>query len=178
MEVLKDAIVYWGKIQQRIRKVKFIRDSRKIFNEDEFKQVCEDEEKYIDAEKTKYSGDSTEGHVVDGEKLKIAQIIFRENTMRQAWNAEDDGDDYQSSDEDRGFNADDAGDEENPLVQESTPEDRERKEKRPKRENKPKAAQRPNKESFKKIMGQAEAFPTLDNDFEDDEVSEGDEEEE
>jgi len=182
LDVLKKAVVYWGKIQQRIRKVKFIRDSRKIFSEDEFKTQCEEEEKFIDAEKTKYSGESTEGHEVDAEKLKVAQIIYRENTMKQAWNAEDDGDDYQSSD-DGGFGADDAGDEENPLVDERRERgDDEGKEKRPakraQRAEKPKATQRPNKESFKKIMGQAEAFPTLENDFDDDEISEGEEEEE
>jgi hypothetical protein len=92
--------------------------------------------------------------------------------MKQAWSAEDDGDDYQSSD-DAGFGADDAGDEENPLNDPSERrtegDDRDRRtQQRPKRDNKPKQTQRPNKESFKKIMGTAEAFPTLENDFEDD----------
>lgn len=175
LDVLKAAVIYWGKIQQRIRKVKFIRDSRKIFSEDEFKTQSEDEEKFIDAEKSKYSGESTEGHEVDAEKLKVAQIIYRENTMKQAWNAEDDGEDYQSSDEDRGFGADEAGDEENPLVEERREgaDGQERKVKKAQRGAGAKATQRPNKESFKKIMGQAEAFPTLENDFEDEEASEG-----
>jgi len=175
LDILKAAVIYWGKIQQRIAKVKFIRDSRKIFSEDEFKTQSEDEEKYIDAEKAKYSGESTEGHEVDAEKLKVAQIIHRETTMKQAWNAEDDGEDYHSSDEDRGFGADDAGDEENPLV-EARREDgdgQERKVKKAQRGAGAKATQRPNKESFKKIMGQAEAFPTLENDFEEEEASEG-----
>lgn len=178
LDVLRKAVVYWGKIQQRIRKVKFIRDSRKIFSEDEYKNQCEEEEKFIDAEKTKYSGESTEGHEVDAERLKVAQIIHRETTMKQAWNAEDDGDDYQSSDG-GGFGADDAGDEENPLVDENRPkqEDGEERKRPAKKRNETKTTQRPNKESFKKIMGQAEAFPTLENDFEDDEVSEGEEEE-
>lgn len=143
-----------------------MRESRKLIHEEEYQNQCKEEEEFIDKEKSKYSGESTEGHEVDAEKLKVAQIVYRENTMRQAWNAEDDGDDYQSSDDDRGFGADDAGDEENPLNEEQKPDDRERRQ-RPKRENKPKQTQRPNKESFKKIMGSAEAFPTLENDFDD-----------
>jgi len=152
LALLREAVIYWGKIQQRIRKVKFLRESRKIIHEEEYQNQCKEEEEFIDKEKSKYSGESTEGHEVDAEKLKVAQIIYRENTMRQAWNAEDDGDDYQSSDDDRGFGADDAGDEDAPLNEEEKLEGRERRQ-RPKRENKPKQTQRPNKESFKKIMG-------------------------
>lgn len=144
-------------------------------HEEEYQNQCKEEEAFIDQEKSKYSGESTEGHEVDAEKLKVAQIIYRENTMRQAWTAEDDGDDYQSSDDDRGFGADDAGDEENPLNTEQTPADDRDRRPRPKRENKPKQTQRPNKESFKKIMGTAEAFPTLENDDDDFEGTSSDE---
>jgi len=163
---LREAVIYWGKIQQRIKKVKYLRDSRKIIHEEEYQNQCKEEEEFIDKEKSKYSGESTEGHEVDAEKLKVAQIVYRENTMRQAWAAEDDdADDYQSSDDDRGFGADEAGDEENPLNETPTDDARARRPK-PRREHKPKQTQRPNKESFKKIMGTAEAFPTLENDFE------------
>jgi len=164
LATLREAVIYWGKIQQRIRKVKYLRDSRKIIQEEEYQNQCKEEEEFIDKEKSKYSGESTEGHEVDAEKLKVAQVVYRENTMRQAWAAEDDeGDDYQSSDDDRGFGADEAGDEENPLGEAAKDDARER---RPRREQKPKQTQRPNKESFKKIIGTAEAFPTLENDFE------------
>lgn len=125
LTTLRQAVIYWGKIQQRIKKVKYLRDSRKIIHEEEYQNQCKEEEEFIDKEKSKYSGESTEGHEVDAEKLKAAQIIYRENTMRQAWAAEDEGDDYQSSD-DEGFGADDAGDEENPLGEEAKP-DRERR---------------------------------------------------
>jgi len=43
LEKLKDALVYWGKILQRQNKVKYIRNSRKLSNIEEYKQMVEDE---------------------------------------------------------------------------------------------------------------------------------------
>lgn len=72
----------------------------------------ETEEKFIESEKAKYSGDDTTGRTVDAEKLKIAQQIYLKYQRQQDWEAEDHDDDaYASSDDDRGFTADQCGDE-------------------------------------------------------------------
>jgi len=71
----------------------------------------ETEEKFIESEKAKYSGDDTTGRTVDAEKLKIAQQIYLKYQRQQDWEQEDHDDDaYGSSDEDRGFTADQCGD--------------------------------------------------------------------
>lgn len=70
---LRDCIIYWGQIQQRIRKFKFIRDSKKLIHEEEYSALMETEEKFIESEKAKYSGEDTAGRTVDSDKLKIAQ---------------------------------------------------------------------------------------------------------
>lgn len=71
----------------------------------------ETEEKFIESEKAKYSGDDTTGRTVDAEKLKIAQQIYQKYQRQQDWEQEDHDDDaYASSDDDRGFTADQAGD--------------------------------------------------------------------
>jgi len=75
----------------------------------------ETEEKFIESEKVKYSGDDTTGRTVDADKLKIAQQIYSKYQRQQDWEQEDHDDDaYASSDDDRGFTADDAGDEDAP----------------------------------------------------------------
>lgn len=75
----------------------------------------EAEEKFIESEKAKYNGDDTTGRTVDADKLKIAQQIFSKVQRQREWEQEDHDDEaYASSDEDRGFTADDAGDEDAP----------------------------------------------------------------
>jgi hypothetical protein len=72
LDQLKDALTYWGKIIQRMSKIKFIRNSRKLNNDKEFAEQASQEEKHIETEKTKYSGDSSSSQELNSEKLKIA----------------------------------------------------------------------------------------------------------
>jgi hypothetical protein len=44
LALLREAVIYWGKIQLRIRKVKFLRESRKIIHEEIYQNQCKDEE--------------------------------------------------------------------------------------------------------------------------------------
>jgi hypothetical protein len=72
LDQLKDALVYWGKIIQRLSKIKYIRSARKISSDEHYISEAEKEEKYIEQEKAKYSSDDTSGQVLNAEKLKIA----------------------------------------------------------------------------------------------------------
>lgn len=89
LDELKDALIYWGKIIQRQNKIKFIRNSRKISSIDEYIAMAEFEEKYIENEKSKFDGDAVQSEL-SLDKLKIAQVIDRENRVKRAWNEEED----------------------------------------------------------------------------------------
>ena len=70
---LRDALVYWGKIIQRQNKIKFIRNARKISQLEEFIQMAESEEKFIENEKSKFdSADTAKEINISLEKLKMA----------------------------------------------------------------------------------------------------------
>lgn len=79
---------------------------------------ADEEEKYIQNEKNKFEGtDSANETEMSLEKLRIVQIIDRENRAKKTqWNDEDSVEEDQDSDDDRGFTADDMGDEENPRT--------------------------------------------------------------
>jgi hypothetical protein len=154
---LRECFIYWGQVQQRIRKFKLIRDSNKIKLEEEFKTLMETEEKFIESEKAKYAGDDTTGRTVDADKLKIAQQVYLKYQRQQDWEQEDHDDDaYASSDDDRGFTADQAGDSEDENGQqkvfaEKDDRDERREKKRPAK--KPEEKKKPEKqEKFSKIF--------------------------
>lgn len=79
LKELKEALMYWGKIIQRQNKIKFIRSAKKISTEEEYVKDAEDEEKFIENEKQKFTGDDvSETTSLKLDKLKIAQVIDRE----------------------------------------------------------------------------------------------------
>ena len=97
LDELKDALIYWGKIIQRQNKIKFIRNARKISGMDEYMEQAETEEKYIENEKSKFDGENVADKTnLSLDKLKIAQVIDRENRVKRAWN---DAEDEEESDE-------------------------------------------------------------------------------
>ena len=117
----------------------------------------ETEEKFIESEKAKYAGDDTTGRTVDADKLKIAQQVYLKYQRQQDWEQEDHDDDaYASSDDDRGFTADQAGDSEDENGQqkvfaEKDDRDERREKKRPAK--KPEEKKKPEKqEKFSKIF--------------------------
>lgn len=98
---LRDALIYWGKIIQRQNKIKFIRNARKISSIDEYIAQAEEEEKYIENEKSKFDSDETAKEInISLEKLKMAQIIDRENRANKVW--KDESEDEESEDEEEG----------------------------------------------------------------------------
>lgn len=105
--------------------------------------MAEFEEKYIENEKSKFDGDAVQSDL-SLDKLKIAQIIDRENRVKRAWNEEED--DAEDSNEGS--------------------DDEEQKPK--KKEAAPRQTQRPNAQKFKDIMKADDAFPTLENQFTED----------
>jgi hypothetical protein len=151
---LRECFIYWGLVQQRIKKFKLIRDSNKIKLEEEFKTQMETEEKFIESEKAKYGGDDTTGRTVDAEKLKIAQQIYLKYQRQQDWEQEDHDDDNYESDDDRGFTADQAGDsddENGDAPKDAQPREERRERKRPAK--KPEEKKKPEKqEKFSKIF--------------------------
>jgi len=106
LKELREALIYWGKIIQRQNKIKFIRNAKKICKEEEFLQKAEAEEKYIEDEKSKFEGDDVaEKTNLKLDKLKIAQVIDRENKNKATeWDHPEDSDDSGS---DGVFRADD-----------------------------------------------------------------------
>ena len=105
LDELKDALIYWGKIIQRLSKIKYIRSSRKISSDQTYIDMAEEEEKYIETEKAKYSGEDASNQELNAEKLKIAQVIDRESRLKKAW---DDGDDSEEEEgeKDNAFESD------------------------------------------------------------------------
>lgn len=167
LKELREALIYWGKILQRQRKIKHIRGSRKLKSLDEYTAMAEEEEKWLQNEKEKI--ENAEDDIEYGEtkisldKIKIAQTIDKEMRMKDWGGDEDDSED--ESDGDRAYTVDDMGDEENPR--EEPVQKRERKPKSA--AGKPKQSQRPNAKKFNEIMNNgAEAFPTLGNEAEGD----------
>jgi hypothetical protein len=91
LDELKEALIYWGKIIQRQNKIKFIRNARKISSIDEYVEQAVFEEKYIENEKSKFDGeDVAEKTTLSLDKLKIAQVIDRENRTKRVWVDEED----------------------------------------------------------------------------------------
>jgi hypothetical protein len=169
---LKDALVYWGKIIQRQNKIKFIRNARKISQVDEYISMAETEEKFIENEKSKFdSADTAKEINISLEKLKMAQIIDRENRQNRVWKDESEDEEYDSEEE-----------EENDATEQPTKkrggqvdlfDDDEKKKKPRKQKKRPtsddeveevevKKTQRPNALKFKEIMKAEDNFPTLD----------------
>lgn len=72
LDQLREALIYWGKIIQRQTRIKYIRNSLKLSKEDEFKNLAEDDEKYIEQEKAKYQGEDATKQELNADKLKIA----------------------------------------------------------------------------------------------------------
>lgn len=60
LDEMREAMVYWGNILKRMDKVKFIRNSRKIYREEEYKSRADEEEKFIESEKLKFTDDNEE----------------------------------------------------------------------------------------------------------------------
>lgn len=181
LDQLKDALIYWGKIIQRQNKIKFIRNARKISSIEEYTQQAEEEEKFIENEKSKFDGEDVSDKTgLSLDKLKIAQVIDRENRVKKAWNDEEDEEESDEQEE--------GSEEENDSVpakkgQADLYGDRDSK--RPtrggrggkrradsddeKEEVAPRQSQRPNAQKFKDIMKADDAFPTLENQFEEEE---------
>ena len=164
LQELKEALIYWGKILQRQKKIKHIRSSRKLKSLDDYNNMADEEEQWLQNEKEKI--ENAEDDIESGDakislaKIKIAQTIDKEMRLKSLWHEEDDeGED--ESEEDRGYTVDDMGDEENPR--DEPYQKRERKPKGTGETRKVKQAQRPNAQKFKEIMKADEAFPALDN---------------
>lgn len=182
LEELRFALVYWGKIIQRQKKIKFIKAAIKISKEEEYQQQAEDEEKYIDNEKSKFEGEDVANKTdLSLEKLKIAQIIDKETRMNKVWKDEEEDDEEEDSD-DAGYTVDQLEAGGKPLKR----NDQEGKPSRGGRSGgnrtgadgeevipngdyykKPKQAKRPTPQKFADIMKADNAFPALDNDNED-----------
>ena len=164
---VREALVYWGRIIQRQNKIKFIRNTKKLIKEEEYVTEANNEEKFIEAEKAKFTGEGSSDSGVNPDKLKLAQVIDRESRMR-SWHEED----FDTSDDEFGITADDMGDEENPLE----PTEQPAKKQRPQKKAEPKKTQRPTNKKFAEIMKADDAFPTLENNAEEYGDEEGSEE--
>lgn len=174
---LREALIYWGKILQRQNKIKYIRSSRKLKSLDEYNNMADEEEQWLQNEKKKIENAENDD-IVSGDskislaKIKIAQTIDKEMRLKRIWN-EDDEDGDEDSEEERGYTVDDMGDEENPRTQPL-----QKRERRAKAgdDRKAKQSQRPNPQKFKEIMKAEEAFPALENQYgdEDNESMNGD----
>ena len=187
LKELKEALIYWGKIIQRQNKIKYIRSAKKISNEEEYMKDAEDEEKFIENEKQKFEGDDvSEKTTLKLDKLKIAQVIDRENkTKASDWEHPDDDEEDDESDENV-FRPDDVEEDEDGQMHI-----------RPKKGGrggglgarggddtvvpkgdyykKPKAAKRPTQAKFSEIMKNDTAFPSLENEDEEDAEADYDE---
>lgn len=173
LDELREALIYWGKIIQRQNKIKFIRNARKISSIDEFVEQAVFEEKYIENEKSKFDGeDVADKTSLSLDKLKIAQIIDRENRAKRVWvdeeDEEEDSEGEEASDEDESRPAKKG---QADLYGDEKPSKKKNKRKMSdadEEEEAPRKSQRPNAQKFKDIMKADDAFPTLDNQFEDD----------
>lgn len=119
LKELSDALDYWGKILQRQKKIRHIRTSRKLKSLEEYNKMADQEEEWLKNEKQKIEDAEDDidctGKKISLAKIKVAQTIDKEMRLKSLWKEEDDGeDDEDESDEDRGFTAEDFGDEEDP----------------------------------------------------------------
>ena len=117
--------------------------------------MAAEDEKYIEAEKAKYQNEDTTQHDLNAEMLKKAQTIDRDSRMNKMWADNED----EEGDEDETFGVDEDSN----------------KDSRKKKSKQDNASKRPNKQKFAEIMKNQEAFPTLENEFmdeEDEELSE------
>jgi len=69
--------------------IKFIKATIKLQKEDEFMEEAAKVEKFIEQEKAKYQSDDATKQELNAEKLKIAQVIDREQRMNKMWEEED-----------------------------------------------------------------------------------------
>lgn len=180
LDELKEALIYWGKIIQRQNKIKFIRNARKINGIDEYVEQAVFEEKYIENEKSKFDGEDVENKTtLSLDKLKIAQVIDRENRVKKVWNDEEDEDEEsdggEASDEDQDQEARPVKKGQADLYGDDPKPSKKRGEKKRRgsddeeEETAPRQAKRPNAQKFKDIMKADDAFPTLENQSDDEE---------
>lgn len=180
LQELREALIYWGKILQRQKKIKHIRNSRKLKSLDDYNKMADEEEQWLQNEKEKI--ENAEDDIESGNakislaKIKIAQTIDKEMRLKHIWHEEKEDDD-DDSEEDKGYTVDDMGDEENPR--DDPVQKRDKKQKGG--VGKVKKAQGPNAQKFKEIMkNDSEAFPTFDNqsgDDEDEDTADGEDDE-
>lgn len=132
--------------------------------------MADQEEEWLKNEKQKIEDaeDDIEcsGKKISLAKIKIAQTIDKEMRLKNVWKEEDEDEADEESEEDRGYTVDDMGDEENPR--EEPIQKRERKPRGQGEGRKVKQAQKPTAQKFKEIMKADEAFPTLDNQSDED----------
>lgn len=174
LKELSNALDYWGNILQRQKKIRHIRTSKKLKDLEEYNKIADQEEEWLKNEKQRFenAGDDVEcsGTKISLAKLKIAQAIDKELRLNYSWKDDDDQDGEDESDEDRGYTIDDMGDEENPR--EEPIQKKERQTRGQGDSRKVKQSQKPNPQKFKEIMkADEEAFPTLDNQSDEDAVS-------
>jgi hypothetical protein len=129
LKSLSDALVYWGKILQRQKKIRHIRTSRKLKSLEEYNKMADQEEEWLKNEKQKIEvaeKDEIEcsGTNISLAKIKIAQEIDKEMRLKSLWQEEEEDEGEDDSDDDRGFNVDDFGDEENPREEPLQKKDR------------------------------------------------------
>lgn len=87
--------------------IKYVRGTIKIQHEEEIKQKASQEEQFINEEKSKYEGDDSSKQELNHEKLKIAQVIDREQRMNKMWEQEDENDEESDQEETKGRGAQD-----------------------------------------------------------------------
>lgn len=148
---LRDALCYWGNIMHRLNKIKFIQNSKRLQELDEYKEMEKDEQNYVLSEKAKFLDEQAfEKTGISPDMLKIAQQIDKEVIRAKAW-------------EDNDSDAEDSDESENPNIE---------------RENKKPKAKKPitkvAQQKFKEIIKGSEAFPTLGNPDDYDDEEEGD----
>jgi len=90
LKSLSDALVYWGKILQRQKKIRHIRTSRKLKSLEEYNKMADQEEEWLKNEKQKIEvaeKDEIEcsGTNISLAKIKIAQEIDKEMRLKSLW---------------------------------------------------------------------------------------------
>lgn len=166
LKELSDALMYWGKIILRQKKIRHIRTSRKLKSLEEYNKLADQEEEWLKNEKQKIEDAEDEiesdGTSISLNKIKIAQTIDKEMRLKNVLKEEDE-DAEEESDEDRGYTVDDIEQQPDADSQEQIPQKKERKPRQNDGGRKVKQAQKPNAQKFKEIMNANEAFPTFDN---------------
>ena len=110
LKELSDALMYWGKIILRQKKIRHIRTSRKLKSLEEYNKLADQEEEWLKNEKQKIEDAEDEiesdGTSISLNKIKIAQTIDKEMRLKNVLKEEDE-DAEEESDEDRGYTVDD-----------------------------------------------------------------------